>query len=85
MDQGADVQQLLDGPTLGTGIPPITIQRCRMGRSHNDEWLGMEWYGVIEPADKSWIIYLDKDGKPWCFATERDPTGGITGEIHDLR
>jgi hypothetical protein len=38
-----------------------------------------EWQGVIEPDDKSWIAFVDKDGKPLVFL-DRDPkTGAVRG------
>jgi hypothetical protein len=38
-----------------------------------------DWQGVIEPDDKSWIAFVDKDGKPLVFL-DRDPkTGAARG------
>lgn len=36
--------------------------------------------GWIEPADKSWIIYLDADGRPDVYFANRDADGGVIGE-----
>lgn len=36
--------------------------------------------GLIEPADRSWIIYLDADGKPDTYWAHRDADGAVTGE-----
>lgn len=36
--------------------------------------------GYLEPDDKSWIIYLDMDGKPCVYWPERDESGAVVGE-----
>jgi hypothetical protein len=37
------------------------------------------WQGWIEPEDKSWIAFIDMDGRP-VFYLNRDPeTGAILG------
>lgn len=37
------------------------------------------WGGLIEPADRSWIIFLDATGKPEVYWAERDADGGVVG------
>lgn len=39
--------------------------------------LGAEWQGWIEPEDKSWIMFIDSDGKPWVFLNRDPETGAI--------
>jgi hypothetical protein len=34
------------------------------------------YLGWIEPEDKSWIVFIDLDGKAVFFG-ERDPDGGV--------
>lgn len=36
--------------------------------------------GYIEPADASWIIYLNADGKPYLYWPERDADGAVVGD-----
>lgn len=36
--------------------------------------------GWIEPADRSWIIYLDPAGRPALYWAEREPSGAVVGE-----
>lgn len=36
--------------------------------------------GYIEPEDRSWIIYLDTDGKPSRYYPQRDNDGAVIGE-----
>lgn len=38
------------------------------------------WGGYIEPADKSWIIWVNKAGVPALYWDERDSDGGVIGE-----
>ena len=33
------------------------------------------WQGYIEPDDKSWIAFVDNDGRP-VFFLDRDPVTG---------
>jgi len=37
------------------------------------------WAGWVEPKDKSWILFIDKDGDT-LFWPERDADGGVVGE-----
>lgn len=39
-----------------------------------------DYAGWIEPADHSWIIFLDGHGKPAVYYAERDADGGVIGE-----
>lgn len=39
-----------------------------------------EWSGWIEPEDRSWIIWLDTEGKPALYYAERSATGGVLGD-----
>ena len=47
-----------------------------VGRYSNEE-LRKTWQGWIEPEDKSWIAFIDVEGKP-VFYLNRDP---ITGAV----
>lgn len=41
--------------------------------------VGVHWQGWIEPQDKSWIAFIDCDGRP-VFFLNRDPeTGAVCG------
>lgn len=39
------------------------------------------WQGWIEPDDKTWIAFIDREGKP-TFYLDRDPSGAVI-EIRD--
>lgn len=52
----------------------ITIGR------YDHESVTKDFAGWVEPADKSWIIFLDADGKPAVYYAERDAEGGVIGE-----
>lgn len=39
--------------------------------------IGIHWQGWIEPADRSWIAFIDRDGRP-TFFLNRDP---VTGSV----
>lgn len=39
-----------------------------------------EYAGWIEPADKSWIIFTDSEGKPDLFFAARESNGAVIGE-----
>lgn len=60
-------------------MPNITIGRYEHGSITKD------YAGWIEPADRSWIIYTDADGKPALYYSQRDLDGGVMGEPVDLR
>lgn len=34
----------------------------------------------IEPADRSWIIWCNEDGRPFLYNGERDENGGVLDE-----
>jgi hypothetical protein len=36
-----------------------------------------DWQGWIEPEDKSWILFIDKGGKPFFFPKRDKKTGAI--------
>lgn len=42
------------------------------------------WGGLIEPEDRSWIIFLDEHGKPEVYWAERDADGGVVGPAVSL-
>lgn len=52
----------------------ITIGRYDHGSVTKD------FAGWIEPADKSWIIYTDTQGKPAVYYAERDASGAVVSE-----
>lgn len=39
-----------------------------------------DYSGLIEPDDRSWVIYLDNDGKPALYWSERDEHGAVVGD-----
>lgn len=45
----------------------------RVGRYDNPAQIG--WQGWIEPDDKTWIAFVDNEGKP-TFFLDRDPETG---------
>lgn len=55
-------------------MPGITIGR------YDHESITKDWAGWFEPADKSWIIYTDSEGKPAIYYPEREPSGAVIGE-----
>lgn len=36
--------------------------------------------GYVQPEDRSWIIFLDSEGKPFHYYPERDASGAVIGE-----
>lgn len=59
------------------------MSNLTIGR-YDHESIRKDWAGYIEPADKSWIIYLHADGKPALYWPERDADGGVVGEPVEL-
>jgi hypothetical protein len=55
------------------------MSNITIGR-YDHESITKDYAGYIEPSDKSWIIWLDADGKPCLYYPERDTDGGVTGE-----
>lgn len=55
-------------------MPSITIGR------YDHESVTAFCSGWIEPADKSWIIFLDPEGRPETYYPERSADGGVLGE-----
>lgn len=37
------------------------------------------WGGNIQPEDRSWIIFLDPNGCPSMYWSERDDSGAVIG------
>lgn len=58
----------------------VTVSRYRKGfTADGTPHIGNFWQGYIEPADKSWIVFIDVDGRPLVFL-DRDPvTGAVAG------
>lgn len=52
----------------------ITVERYESG------YCG--WQGCISPADRSWIVFIDPDGKP-VFWGERDEDGAVVRKYPD--
>lgn len=50
----------------------------KIGR-YADPVTAEEWAGYIEADDRSWIIWLDGNGKPALYFSERDANGGVIG------
>jgi hypothetical protein len=55
-------------------MPNLTIGR------YDHESITKEWAGWIEPADRSWIIYTDADGKPSLYFAAREADGAVIGD-----
>jgi len=36
-----------------------------------------EWQGWIEPEDRSWILFIRKDGTPFLFPNRNKKTGAV--------
>lgn len=49
------------------------MQNIVVGRYSQPQRVG--WQGWIEPSDKSWIAFIDLEGKP-LFYLSRDPDTG---------
>ena len=52
----------------------ITIGR------YDHESITKDYAGWVEPADRSWIIYLDSEGKPAVYYAERETSGAVIDE-----
>jgi hypothetical protein len=50
------------------------MQNIIVTRYENPQAVG--WAGYLEPADKSWIAFIDLKGAP-TFFLERDETGAV--------
>ena len=44
---------------------------------YDDPKLAAEFAGYIEPADESWIIWLNGDGQPALYFPKRDAGGAV--------
>jgi hypothetical protein len=56
----------------------MAMQNIDIRRYSNPTAVGYQ--GWVEPADKSWIAFIDLDGRPQVFL-DRDPaTGGILSQ-----
>lgn len=55
-------------------MPSITIGR------YDHESITQNYAGWIEPADRSWIIYTDADGKPAVYYPTREASGAVVGD-----
>lgn len=65
-----------DEGTLKQGVILSSITIGRYGH----ESITNDFAGWVEPADKSWILYLDATGKPAAFYAEREPSGAVIGD-----
>lgn len=48
----------------------MRVQNIEVGRYEQPEAVGYQ--GWIEPADRSWIVFIDLDGKPVVFDSRTD-------------
>lgn len=55
------------------------MSNLTIGR-YQHESVTKDYAGWIEPADGSWIIYLDADGRPSVYYAERDADGAVLGD-----
>lgn len=53
----------------------IKVTRYERGFVDGLPRAGEEWQGHIEPADRSWIMFVRRDGTPVVFL-HRDPATG---------
>jgi hypothetical protein len=51
------------------------MQNITIGRYDNPEAVG-GWVGWVEPADKSWILFIASDGSTKYYAA-REENGGV--------
>ena len=54
-------------------MPPVSAMQNIIVRRYTDRSHG--WQGWIEPEDKSWIAFIDAEGRP-LFFLDRDPDTG---------
>lgn len=55
------------------------MSNITIGR-YTHESVTKDFAGWFEPADRSWIIYTDANGKPAIYYPERDASGAVIGE-----
>lgn len=55
------------------------MSNITIGRYDHDS-ITNDFAGWLEPADKSWIIYTDANGKPTVYYPEREPSGAVIGD-----
>jgi hypothetical protein len=66
----------------------MTSPNVKIGRyeprdtmTHEQEASGIRVFtGWIEPADRSWIVYLGQDGVPALYWGEREESGAVVGD-----
>lgn len=74
-----------DTHNISAGMRPSTktkethMANIKIGRYAHPS-ISDEWSGWGEPEDRSWIIWLNADGKPALYYPERDSGGGVIGE-----
>lgn len=56
-----------------------TMSNITIGR-YDDTSITDHWAGYIEPGDKSWIIFLDAEGRPAVYYPKREKSGAVVGE-----
>ena len=56
------------------------MNNIKVGRYTNPVNIG--WQGWIEPEDRSWIAFIDLDGRP-KFYLHRDEKGGVIEDFDD--
>lgn len=52
----------------------MDMPKMKVGRY--DEKQSTGYAGYVEPEDRSWILFVTRDGKPVLY-TDRDPKTGI--------
>lgn len=55
------------------------MSNITIGR-YDDQSITKTWAGWIEPGDKSWIIFLDANGKPSLYYPKRNKSGAVVGQ-----
>jgi hypothetical protein len=69
----------VDGSLSDHNLRRTIMSTLTIGR-YEHESITKDYAGYIEPADKSWIIYLDADGKPSVYYPEREADGAVIGD-----
>ena len=66
--------------TIGRYEVPTVDERQKMESEHpNVHWPSDTWESYIEPEDRSWILYVERNGG-FAFYPEREPSGAVVGE-----
>jgi hypothetical protein len=66
--------------TIGRYEVPTEEERAELeARSPGCHWPSDTWESIIQPEDRSWILFVGRDGTP-AFWPQREPSGAVIGE-----